>query len=108
MKKFDLSRRQFVNASLAAIGLYGITGTSNFILADEPKPAELDEVTKFLTGGKTHLPYITITDDGPDVPADRDPLAQRFHVGRRPRQATGGPAHVPLRPHPRRPRPAAA
>src|SRR5215470_13381572 len=35
--KFDLTRRQFVNGSLASLGLYGITGLSNFVLADEPQ-----------------------------------------------------------------------
>jgi protocatechuate 3,4-dioxygenase beta subunit len=67
-----------VNASLASLGLYGITGLSNFVLADEPKPAELDEVTKFLTGGKTHLPYITITDDGPMYPPTQIPWLSDF------------------------------
>jgi len=42
MVKFDLTRRQFVNGSLASLGLYGITGLSNFVLADEPR--EFDEV----------------------------------------------------------------
>ncbi len=88
MKKFDLSRRQFVNASLAAAGLYGITGMSNFVLADEPKPAELDEVTKFLTGGKTHLPYITITDDGPMYPPVEIPWLSDF-------TSVGGPGKRP-------------
>ena len=78
MKKFDLSRRQLVNASLASLGLYGITGMSNFVLADEPKPAELDEVTKFLTGGKTNLPYVTITDDGPMYPPTEIPWLSDF------------------------------
>ena len=43
MIKFDLTRRQFVNGPLTALGLYGITGMSNFVLADEPP--EFDEVT---------------------------------------------------------------
>lgn len=76
MVKFDPTRRQFVNGSLASLGLYGITGLSNFVLADEPR--EFDEVTKFLTTGKSDIPYITLTEEGPTYPPAEIPWLSDF------------------------------
>lgn len=76
MFKFDLTRRQFVNASVASLGLYGITGASNFVLADEPK--EFEEVTKFLKTGKSNIPFITLTEEGPAYPAAEIPWLNDF------------------------------
>jgi protocatechuate 3,4-dioxygenase beta subunit len=76
MNKFDLTRRQFVNGSLASLGMYGITGLSNFVLADEPK--EFEEVTKFLRTGKSNIPYITLTEEGPVYPAAEIPWLSDF------------------------------
>jgi hypothetical protein len=58
MPKFDLTRRHFVNGSLASLGLYGITRLSNFVLADEPN--DFDEVTRFIRTGKSSVPYVTL------------------------------------------------
>jgi hypothetical protein len=57
LRKFDLTRSQFVNGYLASLGLYGITGLSNFVLADEPQ--EFEEVTKFLRTGRSKMRFAT-------------------------------------------------
>jgi len=76
MMKFDLTRRQFVNGSLASLGLYGITGLSNFVLADEPK--SFDGMAKFITTGKSNVPYVTMTEEGPVYPPGEIPWLSDF------------------------------
>lgn len=66
MAKLDLTRRQFVNASFASLGLYGITVGSNFASAEDAH--EFDEVAKFLATGKSDIPYVTLTEEGPVYP----------------------------------------
>jgi len=84
--KFDLTRRQFINGSLASLGLYGITGLSNFVLADEPN--DFDEVTRFLQTGKSRVPYVTLTEDGPAYPPAEIPWLSDF-------TAVGGKGNLP-------------
>ncbi len=86
MLKFDLTRRQFVNGSLASLGLYGITGLPNFVLADEPR--DFDEVTKFLRTGRSNIPYITLTEEGPAYPVAEIPWLSDF-------TSVGGKGKVP-------------
>ena len=86
MLKFDLTRRQFVNGSLASLGLYGITGLSNFVLADEPR--EFEEVTKFLRTGRSNIPYVTLTEEGPAYPVAEVPWLSDF-------TSVGGKGRVP-------------
>jgi hypothetical protein len=76
MPKFDLTRRQFVNSSMATLGMFGINGLSNFVLADEPE--EFEEVAKFLRTGQSKIPYITMTDDGPVYPTAEIPWLSDF------------------------------
>lgn len=76
MAKFDLTRRQFVNGSLVSVGLYGITGLSNFVLADEPN--EFENFVKFMTTGKSDIPYIVMIDDGPVYPPVEIPWLSDF------------------------------
>jgi hypothetical protein len=86
VSKFDLTRRQFINGSLASLGLYGITGLSNFVLADEPN--DFDEVTRFLQTGKSRVPYVTLTEDGPAYPPAEIPWLSDF-------TAVGGKGNLP-------------
>jgi protocatechuate 3,4-dioxygenase beta subunit len=86
MVRFDLTRRQFINGSLASLGLYGITGLGSFVLADEPR--DFEEVTKFLTTGQSNIPFITLTEEGPVYPAAEIPWLSDF-------TAVGGPGKRP-------------
>ncbi|MGE3315728.1 MAG: protocatechuate 3,4-dioxygenase [Planctomycetaceae bacterium] len=86
MPRFDLTRRQFINSSMLSLGMFGITGLSNFVLADEP--LEFEEVAKFMRTGQSKIPYITLTDDGPVYPTAEIPWLSDFTavggMGKRP------------------------
>ncbi len=42
MRKLNLTRRQFINLSVASAGLYDMTGAANLVLADDDKPKGVD------------------------------------------------------------------
>ena len=65
MSKLDLCRRQFVNISAAAGGLYAMSGPGNVILGEELNEAS---VRRILREGESAIPYIGITEDGPLYP----------------------------------------
>jgi hypothetical protein len=86
MASFELTRRRFVTTS-ASLALYGIAaGSPDLVLAGEP--SELDEVTKFLATGKSDIPYVVLTEEGPAYPTLEIPwlsdLAASSDKGRRP------------------------
>lgn len=87
MAKFDLTRRQFINGSLTTLGLYGITGMSNFVLAQEPDGTE--GFVKFMATGVSDVPYVVLLDDGPVYPPGEIPWLSDFTAvggrGQRPR-----------------------
>ncbi len=88
MQKLDLSRRQFVNMTIATGGLFAISGSTNLILGEEPQ--ERDGLSKILGEGDRKVPYIGITEDGPLYPPSEIPWLQDLtSVGGREQLATG-------------------
>ncbi len=71
-KRIDLTRRQFVNASIVSLGLFGMTGKSNIVLAQESESTG-DRLSRAGRGENTEIPYIAMTGDGPLYPAEEIP-----------------------------------
>ena len=65
MANIDLSRRQFINLTVASAGLYALTGAQNLVLGEETKSSGGVDT---LFGGTSKIPYIGITEDGPLYP----------------------------------------
>ncbi len=86
MANIDLSRRQFINLSVASAGLYALMGTQNLVLGEETKSSGVDT----LFGGTSKIPYIGITEDGPLYPPSEIPwLKDLTAVGGEGRRAQG-------------------
>jgi protocatechuate 3,4-dioxygenase beta subunit len=75
MSKIDLSRRQFINATAASVGLFSMTGTPNLVLGEEPADVGLKIA---LPGRDPKIPYIGLTDDGPFYPPVEIPWLKDF------------------------------
>ena len=65
MNKIDLSRRQFINVSTAAAGLFALPGATNLVLGESARSAGLGMVPQMKKGG---IPYVGMTDEGPFYP----------------------------------------
>jgi protocatechuate 3,4-dioxygenase beta subunit len=85
MAQIDLSRRQFVNITAAASGLYAMSGMSNLILGEEPSDVGIKTV---LGENNGKVPYIGITEDGPLYPPVEIPWLKDF-------TSVGGPGNKP-------------
>lgn len=75
MSKIDLSRRQFLSATAASAGLFGMTGLPNLVLGEEPRDVGLKTI---LPGRDPKIPYIGMTDDGPFYPPGDIPWLKDF------------------------------
>lgn len=75
MSKIDLSRRQFINTTVASAGLYAMTGMSDLVLGQSPQDLGLKNVPR---RGKEGVPYIGMTDDGPFYPPGEIPWLKDF------------------------------
>ena len=80
MSKIDLSRRQFVNVTAAAGGLFAMSSYSNLVLGEEPRDVGLQKILK---EGDSRVPYIGITEDGPLYPPVEIPWLKRPDFCRR-------------------------
>jgi protocatechuate 3,4-dioxygenase beta subunit len=85
MSKIDLSRRQFINVTAAAGGLYAMSGMSNIVLGEQPEDVG---IKKILKEGDSKIPYIGITEDGPLYPPAEIPWLKDF-------TAVAGPGKTP-------------
>lgn len=87
MSKIDLSRRQFVNVTAAAGGLFAMSSISNLVLGEEPQDVGLQKILK---ESDSKVPYIGITEDGPLYPPVEIPwLKDLTSVGGRGKLSAG-------------------